>query len=179
MPQIEVAFDIDANGIVNVSAKDLGTGKEQKITISGSSGLGEDDIKRMVKDAEAHGGEDKERRAKVEARNRLDSLVYSTEKTLDEHKEKLVARGSRQARGGARRRQEGARGRRRRGDGAGDQDARPRRRTSWPSTCTPQSGPQGPGPGAPGAAPPAGGAGAGQGDEVIDAEYVDVDESKR
>ena len=92
MPQIEVTFDIDANGIVNVSAKDLGTGKEQKITISGSSGLDESDIKRMVKDAEAHGTEDKERRAKAEARNRLDSLVYSTEKTLGEHKDKLSAR---------------------------------------------------------------------------------------
>ena len=123
MPQIEVAFDIDANGIVNVSAKDLGTGKEQKITISGSSGLGEDDIKRMVKDAEEHGAEDKERRAKAEARNRLDSLVYSTEKSLGEHKDKLSPDGSRQARGRARRRQAGARGRRHRGDGSG----RPRR----------------------------------------------------
>src|SRR6185503_17606072 len=71
------------------SAKDLGTGKEQKITISGSSGLGENDIKRMVKDAEEHGSEDRERRAKAEARNRLDSLVYSTDRSLGEHKDKL------------------------------------------------------------------------------------------
>jgi molecular chaperone DnaK len=91
MPQIEVAFDIDANGIVNVSAKDLGTGKEQKITITSSSGLNEDEIKRMVTDAESHSAEDKQRRRVVEARNRLDSLVYSTEKTLAEHKEKLSA----------------------------------------------------------------------------------------
>jgi len=91
MPQIEVTFDIDANGIVNVSAKDLGTGKEQKITITASSGLAEEEIQRMVSDAESHSAEDKERRRAVEGRNRLDSLVYSTEKTLAEHKEKLSA----------------------------------------------------------------------------------------
>ena len=89
VPQIDVIFDIDANGILNVSAKDLGTGKEQKITISGSGGLGEDEIERMVKDSEAHAEEDKDRRARVEARNRLDQLIYSTEKTLEEHKDKL------------------------------------------------------------------------------------------
>jgi molecular chaperone DnaK len=89
IPQIEVAFDIDANGIVNVSAKDRGTGREQRITITSSSGLAEDEIKRMVTDAESHAAEDKKRRHAVEARNRLDSLVYSTDKTLSEHKEKL------------------------------------------------------------------------------------------
>ncbi|HEX4965858.1 MAG TPA: molecular chaperone DnaK [Thermoanaerobaculia bacterium] len=89
MPQIEVAFDIDANGIVHVSAKDLGTGKEQNITITASSGLNDKDIERMVKEAESHRSEDQERRKQVEARNKLDSLVYSTEKTYDEHKEKL------------------------------------------------------------------------------------------
>jgi molecular chaperone DnaK len=89
VPQIDVIFDIDANGILNVSAKDLGTGKEQKITISGSGGLGEDEIQRMVKDSESNAEEDKVRRQKVEARNRLDQLVYSTEKTLEEHKDKL------------------------------------------------------------------------------------------
>ena len=89
VPQIDVIFDIDANGILNVSAKDLGTGKEQKITISGSGGLGEDEIQRMVKDSESNAEEDKVRRQKVEARNRLDQLVYSTEKTLEEQKDKL------------------------------------------------------------------------------------------
>jgi molecular chaperone DnaK len=89
VPQIEVAFDIDANGIVHVSAKDLGTGKEQKITISASSGLNDGEIDRMVKEAEAHSDEDKERRRQVEARNQLDSLVYNTEKTYNENKEKL------------------------------------------------------------------------------------------
>ncbi len=91
IPQIEVTFDIDANGIVNVSAKDRGTGKEQKITITASSGLDESEIEKMVHDGEEHAGEDKERRKKVEARNQLDTLVYSTEKSLGEHKEKLPA----------------------------------------------------------------------------------------
>jgi molecular chaperone DnaK len=89
VPQVEVTFDIDANGIVNVSAKDRGTGKEQKITITASSGLGEDEIKKMVQDAESHSDEDKARRKAVEARNRIDGLIYSTEKNLGEHKEKL------------------------------------------------------------------------------------------
>jgi molecular chaperone DnaK len=89
VPQIEVTFDIDANGIVHVTAKDRGTGKEQKITITASSGLSDDEIKNMVRDAESHASEDKERRKSVEAKNRLDGLVYQTEKTLGEHKEKL------------------------------------------------------------------------------------------
>jgi molecular chaperone DnaK len=85
MPQIEVTFDIDANGIVHVGAKDLGTGKEQSIRITASSGLSEDEIKQMVKDAESHAAEDKKRKETVEARNHLDSMVYSTEKSLAEH----------------------------------------------------------------------------------------------
>jgi molecular chaperone DnaK len=85
VPQIEVTFDIDANGIVHVAAKDLGTGKEQSIKITASSGLNEEEIKQMVKDAEAHAAEDKKRKETVEARNQLDSLVYATEKSLKEH----------------------------------------------------------------------------------------------
>jgi molecular chaperone DnaK len=85
VPQIEVTFDIDANGIVHVAAKDLGTGKEQSIKITASSGLSEEEIKTMVKDAEAHAAEDKKRKETVEARNQLDSLVYSTEKSLKEY----------------------------------------------------------------------------------------------
>jgi molecular chaperone DnaK len=85
MPQIEVTFDIDANGIVHVAAKDLGTGKEQSIRITASSGLNEDEIKKMVRDAEAHSAEDKKRKETVEARNQLDSLIYSTEKSLKEY----------------------------------------------------------------------------------------------
>ena len=89
VPQIEVTFDIDANGIVNVSAKDKGTGKEQKITITASSGLSEDEIDKMVKDSEANAEADKKKREAVETRNQLDSLVYSTEKMVAEHKDKL------------------------------------------------------------------------------------------
>ena len=85
VPQVEVTFDIDANGIVHVAAKDLGTGKEQSIKITASSGLSEDEIKQMVKDAEAHAAEDKKHKETVEARNQLDSLVYSTEKSLKEY----------------------------------------------------------------------------------------------
>jgi molecular chaperone DnaK len=91
VPQIEVTFDIDANGIVNVSATDKGTGQEQKITITSSSGLSQDDIDSMVKEAEAHADEDKDKASEIEARNRADSLVYQTEKTLSENKDKLAA----------------------------------------------------------------------------------------
>ncbi len=89
VPQIEVTFDIDANGIVSVKAKDLGTGREQEITITGSGGLGKDEVNNMVSDAEAHAQEDAERRKAVEARNQLDSLIYQTEKTLKDHGENL------------------------------------------------------------------------------------------
>jgi molecular chaperone DnaK len=91
LPQIEVTFDIDANGIVNVSAKDMATGKEQAITISGSSGLSKDEVTRMVKDAEAHSAEDLARKDAIEARNQADALIYSVEKTFTEHKQKLAS----------------------------------------------------------------------------------------
>jgi molecular chaperone DnaK len=91
LPQIEVTFDIDANGIVNVSAKDKATGKEQAITISGSSGLAKEDVERMVKDAEANATADKARREAIEARNQADALIYSVERTLAEHKANLAS----------------------------------------------------------------------------------------
>ncbi len=89
VPQIEVTFDIDANGIVNVSAKDRATGKTQNITITASSGLAKDEVEKMVREAESHSEDDKRRREEVEARNHADSLIYATEKTLEEHKDKL------------------------------------------------------------------------------------------
>ena len=89
MPQVEVAFDIDANGILHVAAKDRATGKEQSIRIEASSGLSESDIERMVKDAEAHAGEDRQRKEAVEARNRAEALVYEVEKNLKEHGDKI------------------------------------------------------------------------------------------
>jgi molecular chaperone DnaK len=89
MPQIEVTFDIDANGIVSVSAKDKGTGKEHKITIQASGGLSDDEIEKMVKDAEANAESDKERRELVEAKNHAESLIHSTEKSMEEHADKV------------------------------------------------------------------------------------------
>jgi molecular chaperone DnaK len=89
VPQIEVTFDIDANGIVHVAAKDLGTGKEQSMTITGGTALGKDDIERMVKDAEAHAEEDRRKREEAETRNDADSLVYRSEQLLKEHADKV------------------------------------------------------------------------------------------
>lgn len=91
VPQIEVTFDIDANGILHVTAKDLGTGKEQKITITASSGLSEAEIERMVNEAKAHAEDDRIAKEKIETRNRADSMVYQTEKQLAEHGDKLPA----------------------------------------------------------------------------------------
>jgi len=91
IPQIEVAFDIDANGIVHVSAKDMATGKEQRIRIEASSGLSEDEIKKMVADSEAHQKEDQEKKKKIETHNRADTLLYTTEKTLKENEDKVSA----------------------------------------------------------------------------------------
>src|SRR5439155_18572729 len=89
VPQVEVTFDIDANGIVNVSAKDKGTGKEQQIRIQASGGLSDTDIEKMVKDAEAHATEDKKRREAVEAKNHAEALIHSTDKALAEHGAKV------------------------------------------------------------------------------------------
>jgi molecular chaperone DnaK len=89
MPQVEVTFDIDANGILHVSAKDLGTGKEQKITITSSSGLSKSDVENLVKDAEAHAEEDRKRREEIEAKNQLDTLTYQVEKMLNENRDKI------------------------------------------------------------------------------------------
>jgi molecular chaperone DnaK len=92
MPQIEVTFDIDANGILHVSAKDKGTGKENKITIKANSGLSEEEIQRMVKDAEAHAEEDHKAREMVDARNQCDAMVHSIKKSLAEHGDKTQCR---------------------------------------------------------------------------------------
>jgi molecular chaperone DnaK len=89
MPQIEVTFDIDANGIVSVSAKDKGTNKEQKITIQASGGLSDEDIEKMVKDAEENAEADKARKELVEAKNQAESLIHSTEKSMEEHADKV------------------------------------------------------------------------------------------
>jgi molecular chaperone DnaK len=179
MPQVEVTFDIDANGIVNVSAKDLGTGKEQKITITASSGLDESEIENMVKDGEEHAKEDEERKKKVEARNQLDGLVYSTEKTLGEHKDKLSADEVGQLESAL----EEAKKALESDDLATYESATQNLMQAshkLAEAMYKQAAPDGAaGPGGPGA--PGGGgnggasAGAAQDEDVIDAEYVDVD----
>src|SRR5204863_859625 len=90
VPQVEVSFDIDANGIVNVAAKDMATGQQQKITISGSSGLSKDEVDRMVKEAQSHASDDQARRDLIDARNQADTLAYQVEKTVNENREKIA-----------------------------------------------------------------------------------------
>jgi molecular chaperone DnaK len=182
VPKIEVTFDIDANGIVGVSAKDLGTGKEQKITITASSGLSDSDIDRMVKEAEAHSDEDKQRRRQVEARNQLDSLVYNTQKTYDEHKEKVGAAEKGQieeALTAARKALEGEDTEAM--ERAGEQLTQASHKLAEMMYQQEAQGGGAPGAGAAGTAAgggrPSGGAGSAS-DEVIDAEYVDVGEKK-
>ena len=182
VPQIEVTFDIDANGIVNVSARDLGTGKEQKITITASSGLSKDEIDRMMKDAESHSEEDKKRREAIEAKNRLDSLIYATEKTINDNREKIPA--------GVISEVESAMAEARKAVESGDADqinaqieTLTRASHKIAESLYQNQGASG-GSGASGAA----GAGAQpggassqsgkSGDDVIDAEYIDVDENK-
>jgi len=89
VPQVEVSFDIDANGILNVSAKDKGTGKEQRITITASSGLNEDEIQKMVDDAEAHAEDDKRKREEIQTRNEAENAIYTAEKLLEENTDKI------------------------------------------------------------------------------------------
>jgi molecular chaperone DnaK len=89
VPQIEVTFDIDANGILNVTAKDMATGKDQKITITSSSGLSKEEVERMAKEADAHSAEDKAQREAIDAKNQLDSMVYGVEKMLREQGDKI------------------------------------------------------------------------------------------
>jgi molecular chaperone DnaK len=185
IPQIEVTFDIDANGILNVTAKDMATGKDQKITITSSSGLSKEEVERMAKEADAHSAEDKARREEIDAKNQLDSMVYNIEKMLKEHGDKISGseRGDvENALADAKKAIEG-------GDKAAMDLAREKLTAAshklaeqmYKATQA-----------APGGAPGAGGAGAGDGhaasgangagqkkDEgVIDAEYVDVEDKK-
>jgi molecular chaperone DnaK len=182
VPQIEVTFDIDANGILNVTAKDMATSKDQKITITSSSGLSKEEVDRMAKDADAHAEEDKKRREEIEARNQLDTLVYSVEKMLREHGDKISGseRGDvENALADAKKALEG-------GDKAGMDRARETLtrashklaeamyRAAQPAGAHAQPGPE------EAAGAPRGGNGeARKGDGgVIDAEYVDVEDKK-
>ncbi len=177
VPQIEVTFDIDANGIVNVSAKDLGTGKEQKITITASSGLSKDEVERMMKEAESHADEDKKRREEIETRNRADQAVYGAERFIKDSGDKLSA-GDREAIEAAseavKKANEGT-------DAAAvqralDQLTAAQHKAAESLYRQAQGGPSGAGPGAGPGAGGAAGAPGGEGPqsgEVIDAEVVD------
>ena len=182
IPQIEVTFDIDASGIVNVSAKDLGTGKEQKITITSSSGLSKEEIDRMTSDAEQHAEEDKRRREEVDARNQLDSLVYNTEKTLKENRDKVSAQEIDAVEAALKQGQEALKGT----DAAAMNAARDQLTAAnhklaeaLYKNASQQAGAAGqPEPGTP---PPGAEPGGGQSKpgDVIDAEYVDADGEKK
>src|SRR5271168_1739120 len=182
VPQVEVTFDIDANGILNVTAKDTATNKDQKITITSSSGLSKEEVERMAKEADAHSAEDKTRREEIEAKNQLDSMVYNTEKMLREHGDKISGseRGDvENALADAKKAIEG-------GDKSAMDSAREKLTAAshklaeqmYKATQAAPGGATGPGP-ADGAAAGSGNGGGQKKDEgVIDAEYVDVEEKK-
>jgi molecular chaperone DnaK len=179
VPQIEVTFDIDANGIVNVQAKDKGTGKEQQIRIQASGGLSEADIQRMVKDAESHAEEDKRRKAEVEAKNHAEALVHSTEKALAEHGGKIGD--------GDRRAIENAMADLKEALKGTDAEAITAKTNALAQASMKlgeamykqtQEGAAGGGPGGPGGAAPGDGAG-GKNEDVVDAEFTEVDDDKK
>jgi molecular chaperone DnaK len=180
VPQIEVTFDIDANGILNVTAKDLATGKDQKITITSSSGLSKEDVERMAREAESHSAEDKARREEIEARNQLDSLVYSVEKMLREQGDKIpgaergkVENALADARQSLESNNKATMDKARESlTEVSHQLAEQMYKAAQPQTATPDAG-------AGGQSRPPSGTDSGKGDGVVDAEYVDVDERKR
>jgi molecular chaperone DnaK len=183
VPQIEVTFDIDANGILNVTAKDMATGKDQKITITSSSGLSKEEVERMAKDAEAHSAEDKQRREEIESRNQLDSMVYSIEKMLREHGDKIsgsergdvenaIADAKKALETGTKQAMDSARERLTQ---ASHKLAEQMYKASQPQGAAGA----GPTPGAgPSAGPSAGGEEKKKDEGVIDAEYVDVEDKR-
>ena len=183
VPQIEVTFDIDANGILNVTAKDNATGKDQKITITSSSGLSKEEVERMAKEADAHSAEDKEQREAIEAKNQLDSMVYNIEKMLKEHGDKI----SGSERGDVENALADAKKAIESGDKSQMDSARERLTAAshklaeqmYKATQAAPGGTPGAGP-TPGADGDAGTNGAGQKKDegVIDAEYVDVEDKK-
>jgi molecular chaperone DnaK len=183
IPQIEVTFDIDANGILNVTAKDNATGKDQKITITSSSGLSKEEVERMAKEADAHSAEDKEQREAIEAKNQLDSMVYNIEKMLKEHGDKI----SGSERGDVENALADAKKAIESGDKAQMDSTREKLTAAshklaeqmYKATQGTPGGTPGAGP-TPGASGDAGTNGAGQKKDegVIDAEYVDVEDKK-
>jgi molecular chaperone DnaK len=177
VPQIEVTFDIDANGIVNVQAKDKGTGKEQQIRIQASGGLSEADIQRMVKDAESHAEEDKKRKAEVEAKNHAEALVHATEKALAEHGSK-VGEGDRRAIENAMADLKEAL--------KGNDAAAITAKTNALAQASMKLGEamykqaqEGAAAGGPGGAAPGGDGAGGKNEDVVDAEFTEVDDDKK
>jgi molecular chaperone DnaK len=180
VPQIQVTFDTDANGILNVTAKDMATGKDQKITITSSSGLSKEDVDRMAKEAEAHAAEDRAKREEIEAKNQLDSLVYNVEKMLREHGDKIpgsergeventLADAKKALESNDKRTMDQARERL--------TQASHKLAEQMYRAAQPQGAPGAAGPGA-GAAPPRGDGEAKKEEGVVDAEYVDIDDKK-
>jgi molecular chaperone DnaK len=179
IPQVEVTFDIDANGILNVTAKDKATNNEQKITITSSSGLSKDEVDKMAKDAEAHAAEDNKRKDEIDARNRADSMVYQVEKMLKDHRDKISAEDATNVEGALE-------GTRKAMSGGSVEDinkavdaltaaSHKLAEAMYKSSTT--GGPTGPAPGADGA-------GAApkeekKKDDVVDAEFVDVEDKKK
>jgi molecular chaperone DnaK len=182
VPQIEVTFDIDANGILNVTAKDKATNKEQKIQITSSSGLSKEEVDRMAKEAEAHASEDKAKREEIEARNQLDGMVYQVEKTLKEHGDKISADEKGQvesALADAKKALEGS-------DATAMNSAREKltqashklAEVMYKATQAPPAGDAGAGPQAGAPQNEAGGQKEKKDEGVIDAEYVDVEDKR-
>jgi molecular chaperone DnaK len=179
MPQVEVTFDIDANGIVNVSAKDMGTGREQKITITSSSGLAKDEIDKMMRDAEAHASDDVKKREEIEARNRLDGLTYQMEKTVNDNREKVGAVAAEVEAAIAEAKtalQEGGTEKLNEAFNKLQAASHKLAEALYQQTATPESGAEATGDQA--SAAGASSSGSGGEDNVIDAEYVDVDDKK-
>ena len=187
LPQIEVTFDIDANGILNVSAKDMATNKEQKITITASTGLSKEEAERMRKEAESHSDEDKAKIAEAEARNRCDNLAYQTEKLIKENREKLAEADVKAAESAieAARRAVSEGGTEKMNSAAEELTKASHKLAEALYRATQAAGAAAGGAGGPGAGPSGnasgGGASSGQSKqgEVVDAEYVDVDDSKK
>jgi molecular chaperone DnaK len=179
MPQTEVAFDIDANGIVNVSAKDMGTGREQKITITASSGLSKEEIDKMMKDAESHSADDARKREEIEARNRLDGLVYQMEKTLADNREKVGAvAGDVESAIAEAKKALAEGGVERLNDAFSQLQSASHKLAEALYQQAPQPGAEAAGGGEQASAAGASSSGNPGDDNVIDAEYVDVDENK-
>jgi molecular chaperone DnaK len=180
IPQIEVEFDIDANGILNVKAKDRATNNEQKITITSSSGLSKDEVEKMARDAESHGAEDRKKKDEIEARNRADAMVYNVEKTLKEHRDKVSEADAKEVESAI----EGVR--KAMADGgleqitsATDKLTTASHKLAEAMYKSQSAGGNGAGPGAgDGASAGAGAQSGAKKDDVVDAEFVDVEDKK-